>query len=222
MKLKGLIFDMDGTLVDSIPYHRKSWLPFLDKYGISHERFYADNHGTIGEMIRRFFGNDLSEKEVNTLGEEKEALYRQMYSPFIEPITGLHEFLEQTKHCNVKLAIATMGDAQNIEFTLSRLNLETHFDHVVGGHMVSRGKPDPEVFEQAVEGLGLQPADCLAFEDSKGGITSAQRVGMQVIGMTTSHTTAELFEWGVTHAISNFKDLSIEQCNALLHRHDIS
>ncbi len=220
MLLKGLIFDMDGTLVDSIPYHRKSWLAFLDKYGINHEKFYADNHGTIGEMIQRLFGNDLSEKEVVSLGEEKEALYREMYEPYVGPIPGLMDFLDKIKEAEVKTAIATMGDEKNIEFTLSQLGLMDYFDCVIGGHMVNRGKPDPEVFELAIGGLELHPSECLSFEDSSGGITSAKGAGTKVVGMTTSHNADELISWGVVHAMNNFEKLTIDLCNNLLNQHD--
>ena len=76
--LKGIIFDMDGTLVDNIPFHKKAWLTLLGNNGIhmDPETFLGQNNGTIDEMIRKFFGNDLPAEKLKQLGQEKESLYR--------------------------------------------------------------------------------------------------------------------------------------------------
>ncbi len=192
--IKGLIFDMDGTLVHNMHFHQQAWLAFLEKHGInvSEEEFWEKNAGTITEIVPRFFDGLTDEAEIIRLGNEKEAMYRELYRPHVEPLPGLKEFLETARSAGLRLALATAADKGNIDFTLEELGITGHFDVLTGSEEVKKGKPDPEVFLVSAKKLGLKNGECLVFEDSHVGISAALAAGMPVIGMATTHTREEL------------------------------
>lgn len=126
---KAIIFDMDGTLVDSIPYHKEAWLTFLRKHNIllTPEDFLAQNHGNIDEMIRRFFGYDLPYEQIKVLGWEREEIFKDLYSPHIKEIEGLTILLTKMDKMNIKASLATMGNDMNIDQVIDGLNVRKNF-----------------------------------------------------------------------------------------------
>lgn len=215
--IKAIIFDMDGTLVDSIPFHKDAWLLFLKKHGIilAPEEFQAQNHGNIDEMIRRFFGKDLEEDKVKELGQEKERTYRAMYKSHIKEIQGLTDLLNKMNNQHIVAALATMGDMPNIDFVLDEINIRPYFSSITGGHEIVRGKPDSEIFNLALAKLNLKTTECIVIEDSLGGVISALNAGIRVVGITTSHSHEELQSNGCFYTISNFDELDLNQINHL-------
>jgi beta-phosphoglucomutase len=207
--IKALIFDMDGTIVDNIPYHHEAWLNFLQKYGIAirPEDFAAQNHGTADEMIIRFFGNDLTIEKIKELGYEKEQTYRDLYLHEIKEITGLTALVKSAKRKGIKIALATMGNEDNIDFILEGLDIKKYFDVIVGGNQVKAGKPDPEIFQTILNHLQLQPNECVVFEDSYGGVQSAQSAKIPVVGVLTSNTKEEFHLWNVQKTIKEFTEV---------------
>ncbi|RIW13759.1 HAD family phosphatase [Algoriphagus lacus] len=210
---------MDGTLVDSIPFHQEAWLRFLGNHGIHlrPEDFHAQNHGNLNEMIRRFFPHEASREKRLELGEEKEITFRKIYQPFLKEINGLTAFLEALKHHQISCHLATMGDQNNINFTLDGLRICHFFDTITGGHEVLKGKPDPEIFLKSMEKAGVNPESALAFEDSGGGIRSAKAAGLQVIGIATTHSKKELLEMGCIEAFSDFVEVLEEIKKPTVH-----
>jgi beta-phosphoglucomutase len=211
-QVQGVIFDMDGTLIDNMEFHEKSWLAFLEKHGIkSTQEEYAEKaHGTIDQVLRRYFG-ELPESQVRLLAEEKEALYRSIYSPHLKEIAGLTPFLQDLKSRRIPMAIATSGDRKNVAFTLDGLNITSFFDVIVSSEDVSVGKPDPESFILTAHRLGVQPANCLVFEDSLSGIASAHNAGMPVIALTTMHPQEKLRDLpSVMKIIRDFTEIDID------------
>ena len=208
--IRAVLFDMDGTLVDSIPFHQEAWLRFLGNHGIHlrPEHFHAQNHGTIHEMIGRFFPQVKSLEKRAELGEEKELIFRKTYQPHLKEVPGLSLFLRELQDHDISIHLATMGDQNNIDFTLEGLGIRNFFDTVTGGHEVLKGKPDPEIFMKSLEKTGLKNDECLVFEDSGGGIRAALAAGLKVIGIATSHTRRELIEMGCETAFTDFKDMA--------------
>ncbi len=206
---KAVIFDMDGTLVDSIPFHKEAWLRFLRNHEIHSdaESFHAENHGTIEEMMFRFFGSGLSKSQLFQFSEEKELIYRELYRSQIKEVGGLTNFLELIFLQKIRIGLATMGDQSNIDFTLDSLRVRRFFHSTTGGHEVKKGKPDPEIYKLALRKVGMKASDCLAFEDSIGGVRSAISAGIKVFGITSTHTREELLDYGCARALDSFSDL---------------
>ncbi|MCA8829898.1 HAD family hydrolase [Hymenobacter pini] len=211
LTLQALIFDMDGTLVHNMHFHRRAWVSFLGRYGfeLTEEEFERSNHGTALEIIRRFFGAELPAAEVQRLAQEKEAHYRELYSPHLRALPGTREFLEEARTQGLRLALATAGDAPNIDFVLDGLQLRACFDVIVGAEQVRHGKPDPEVFLLAAAQLGVVPEACLVFEDSLTGIEAARRAGMATVGLATTHQPEELQALGLVQIAEDYTHLHL-------------
>ena len=210
--IKAILFDMDGTLVDSIPFHKASWVSFLKKHDIvlDPEQFHAQNHGNIDEMIKRFFGTAISDEKLIELGNEKEVMYRDLYRLHIREIDGLTDFLHALKKQNIQAALATMGDPTNIDFILDSIKVRSFFQCITGGNEILKGKPDPEIYELSLEKMNLKNTDCVVIEDSKDGVLSAKKAGIKVIGITTSHTADELKQAGCFYTITDFRELDLD------------
>jgi beta-phosphoglucomutase family hydrolase len=211
------IFDMDGTLIDNTPYHFKSWQALFKKYGkgeLSKDTYYKEMSGVpVMETIRRIFGNDHDEAGLKALLNEKEEFYRQEYAPFVAPIKGLEIFLAELKNAGVKMAMATSATDEDINFILGKVPIRDDFDSIVNSSMVSKPKPDPQIFLKAAEKLNMPPEKCVVFEDSLAGIKAANSAGMKVIGITTGHTAAELHP--VNLVINDYSELNMHKLAAL-------
>jgi beta-phosphoglucomutase family hydrolase len=208
--VKGVIFDMDGTLVDNMDFHRQAWFEFLARYDIhiTDEEFHEKNTGIITEIVPRFFTGQLSPEEIIRLGKEKESVYRNLYRKHIHALTGLETFLAALQDAQIVIALATAADKGNIDFTLDALGIRRYFTAITGSEEVSHGKPHPDVYLKSAEKLQLDPALCVAFEDTPSGIRSAQAAGMQVVGLATTHNRTELLDFALLAIIENYEGLS--------------
>ncbi len=206
---KAVIFDMDGTLVHNMHFHQEAWMKFLLNHGIhvSQEEYDKKNHGIRTEIVPRYFDRQLSMEEIEQLGEEKEALYRQLYAPHLTAIKGLLSFLQELKENNIRIALATAGDRKNIDFTIDGLGIRDYFDVIIGSEEVKKGKPDPEVFLISAEQLGINPSACLVAEDSESGIQAGLAAGMQVLGIASTHTKEQLSRFPLYACITDYTEL---------------
>ncbi|MDO3644475.1 HAD family phosphatase [Mucilaginibacter sp. L3T2-6] len=215
------IFDMDGTLIDNTPYHFKSWQALFKKYGrgqLTRQTYYTEISGVpVMETIRRLFGSDHDEAGLRALLNEKEEYYRQAYAPFVAPVNGLENFLTELKDAGVKMAMATSATIQDINFILDRIPIRNNFEVIINSTMVSKPKPDPQIFLKASGRLGRKPADCVVFEDSLAGIRAANSAGMKVAGITTGHTADELHP--VDLVITDYTDLTVQKLATLFKEH---
>jgi beta-phosphoglucomutase len=135
---------------------------------------------------------------------EKETIYRKMFSPFIKPVSGLPEFLELASSKGISIALATSAPSENVKFTLDATGLQKYFNLITDSSMISRGKPDPEIYRITSEKLSVKPSDCIVFEDAVPGIIAAKTAGMRVIGVATTHKSEELSVY-VNEIIMNFE-----------------
>ncbi len=190
-----LVFDMDGTLVDSMPAHARSWEAFAARHGVTMpvDEILRRTTGRNGvECMRELFGPQLPEREALALIGEKEALYRDLFGPAFRPVPGVHEAIAQARAAGYAVAVATAGDRHNIAFTLGRLALPQPPDAIVGGDEGLPGKPAPDLFLEAARRLGHAPQRCVVFEDAPYGIEAARRAGMAAVAVCTTHGPAEL------------------------------
>lgn len=195
MKIEAILFDMDGVIVDNLPYHVDAWLLFCEKKKIplTREIFYKELNGMNSkDTFEWLYKTQFSKAEILEMEEEKEEIYRAFYAAHRKPAPGLVDFLQTIKSAGIKTALATSAGQGNIDFTLDGIGLKSQFDIIVGGGEVNKGKPDPEIYLMAAQKLGVNPVNCWVIEDSLQGIKSGQAAGCQVVGITTSHTKEEL------------------------------
>jgi beta-phosphoglucomutase family hydrolase len=212
---RAFIFDMDGTIVDNMAYHTRSWVTFFQRRGqdIDPDEFFRNTAGRQGkEIMRMYVGEDLSDAEIARLNDEKEEVYRELYAPHRATIAGFDDLVDKAKEHGVTLAVATSAPAGNITFTLDGLQLRQHFEVVVGAADVARGKPEPDAFLLAAQRCGAAPQDCIVFEDAPMGVEAARRAGMRCVVLTTT-LPADAFAGfdNVIHIASDFSELTIDE-----------
>lgn len=216
MNLFGVVFDMDGVIVDTNPYHKISLKQFCEKYGyhFSDEELIKRIYGrTNNEWITNLFGK-LSKERLLELGEEKEAMFRALYKDAIAPVAGLKLFLEKLSNQKIPCAIGTSAPRSNVDFVLNNTGLRNYFPVILDQSHVEHGKPNPEIYLKTAQALTLAPAQTIVFEDSLSGIEAAQRAGARVVGVTTTHTPAELKHCDLV--IPDFTQLELESLAMIL------
>lgn len=187
--IKGVIFDMDGVLVDNRDVHVEAFQAWCVKHNISLAKdFLVGFFGMGNEDIFRQVLNDpeLPLDVIKRYSAEKEAIYRDMFAATIKPTPGLIAVLEELKAAGIKIAVGSSGMRHNVEFVLRACGIEHYFDAIADGDMITHAKPDPEVFLLAASLLGLKPEECFVFEDSYAGIEAARAAGMRVGVLATT------------------------------------
>lgn len=208
--IKGVIFDMDGVLVDNKDIHAEAFAQFLDGYGIEFDR--EDLPGFFGHGNEDIFPSLLPAEVIENKGlaalvEEKEVIYRHIFESSIEPTRGLIDFMEDLKRNNILMSVGSSGSKGNVDFVVDRCCIRDFFTVMVNADMVSNCKPDPEIFLTAAKLMGLAPEECLVIEDSFAGIEAARRAGMKVIGLATTFTSEKLQEARPDHIAVDFTEL---------------
>jgi beta-phosphoglucomutase family hydrolase len=205
-----VIFDMDGTMIDNTPYHRKAWQEFFKLKGriLTDEEYNKNFSGKKNENILPSMFEGITNEEILQYGTEKEQLYRDLYAPYLMPLAGLRDTIALLEEKHKKLAIATTSNAANREFVLETLNLKEHFPIVVGDTDVTEGKPNPEIYLITAKKLEVEPSKCLVFEDSPPGVAAGKKAGMTVVAVMTAHTDEELKS--ADFQIKDFTELKFE------------
>ena len=217
--IRGVLFDMDGVLVNNTQAHVKAFEIFCERYGVEDWQHKLQTAFGMGndDIMRLILPEEIiREKGMKALGEEKEAIYREVYAPEIRPVRGLVELLEELRRRGIRCAVGSSGCRENVDFVLSNCGITDYFSCIVSGDRVTRCKPDPEIYLLAAEGLHLPSAECLVFEDARVGITAARRAGAdRIVALATTlprHTLATQTEADVV--IDDFA--SITDLNTLI------
>ncbi|NRB53504.1 MAG: HAD family phosphatase [Saprospiraceae bacterium] len=211
----GVLFDMDGVIADTNPFHKISIQEFCRRHQIeASDDFLREKvYGRVNrEWIPNLFGK-LSITEVETLAAEKEQLFRELYAPHLKPVEGLLDFLQMLQENKIKAAVATSAPFENAEFILSGLEISHYFQAVLHSADVEQGKPHPEIYLKAAAALNESPANCIVIEDSIAGVQAGRAAGCKVIAITTTHQ-AEEFD-PVEKVIADFAGLGVEQLEKL-------
>ena len=216
--IKGALFDMDGVLVDNMRIHSEA-------FGILCKRYGANNYtGSIShfagrsneEIMRALFPPEVVERYGwQALSDEKEAIYRELYAAQIKPAKGLVTFLKQLTGNGIRCAVGSSACRLNVEFVFERCGIGPYFSAVVSSDIVTRCKPDPEIYLKAAEALHLEPAECVVFEDALAGIEAGRRAGMKVVALATSLSHEELTAAGASLVIDDFTQIDLDRLGRL-------
>lgn len=206
--LAAILFDLDGTLVDTDPAHFQAWQKLLrEDYDLEIDIDYYHRHFNgrtnaeiIGDILPR-----LSPAERLHLADTKEARFRSA-SGKLQPLAGFGALLAQLRAAGLQAATVTNAPRANAEFLLAALGLETAFDTIVLAEEATAGKPDPAPYKLALERLELGPDVAIAFEDSPSGVQSAVAAGLITIGITTTRSPADLIAAGAYATRDDYSD----------------
>lgn len=187
---KAALFDMDGTLVDNTAAHIRAFEIFCARYGVTDwKQRLSQAYGMGNDDIMRLIMPEevIRTKGLAALADEKEAIYREIYAPEIHPVAGLRELLERLHEAGIRCAVGSSGCRANVDFVLEKCAIGKWFEARISGDRVTRCKPDPEIYLTAAAALGVDPADCVVFEDAKAGIESARRAGAgRIVALVTT------------------------------------
>ncbi|MCI0334951.1 MAG: HAD family phosphatase [Planctomycetes bacterium] len=194
MHTAAVIFDMDGVLVDSYQAHFASWRRVYGDLGIDYGEvaFAADFGRTSRDILRRTLGDALTEERIRELDGFKEAYFRDILRESFPAMDGAVELIDSLVADGFRIAVGSSGPPENIALSLEKLGRTERFSAIVTGADVTRGKPDPQVFQLAAERLGVPPALCVVVEDAVHGIEAARRAGMKGVALTGTTTRDQL------------------------------
>lgn len=211
-----VIFDMDGVICHTNPFHSKAFREFFSKRDLAptDEEFAQHMYGKSNSYILSHFLKRVIEgEELLQMEDEKESLFRQIYQPYIEPISGIVEFMQDLKANGADLGVATSAPRANLELILSKVQIRPILGSILASENVKKHKPDPEVYLTSAQNLGVTPDQCVVFEDSFSGVSAALNAGMRVVGVLSSHTIEELPPCNLY--IENYREMSFEKIKDL-------
>jgi beta-phosphoglucomutase len=190
-----VIFDMDGVICHTNPFHSKAFRIFFEKRGLhpTDEEFAEHMFGKSNSYIlKHFLGREIVGDEFKAMEFEKESLFREIYATEINPINGYLNFLTDLKNAKFLTGVATSAPKANLDLIMSNLGFEAKMESILASENVSKHKPDPEVYLSSASNLNTQAKNCLVFEDSFSGVSAAINAGMKVVGVLSSHSKSEL------------------------------
>ena len=195
-KNRAVIWDMDGVIADTAPYHFKAWQEVFQKRGVSFtEEDFRRNFGQRNDtIIRNVLGDGVSPSEIDTIAGEKERDFRQRVSQHIKPLPGAIKLLKLLGKHGFKIALASSAPIENIRLVTQGLGINNCFHSIVSGRDVAEGKPNPQVFLLAAQKLGVKPKNCIVIEDAVAGISAAKRAGMRCLAITNTQPKTSLME----------------------------
>jgi len=190
----GVIFDLDGVLVDTGWAHKQSWYDLAEKEGfpMTDEFFYSTFGMQNYQIIPMLLGRDVSSDEVDRLSDWKERRYRGIIAEKLAPSEGAKSLLIDLKSKDFLLAVGSSAPRANLDLVLERTDLQDYFDAYVAGQDVTNGKPAPDTFLKAAEKLSLDANRCVVVEDAVQGVEAGKAAGMQVVAVTTTRKRADL------------------------------
>ena len=210
--LRGVVFDMDGVIIDSHPAHRLAWKAFLESLGRETRDeeldFILDGYKRA-EILEHFLGK-LAPEQIAEYGNRKDELL-QKRNDAVQPMPGVVEFLGHLSEAGIPSAVATSASRRRALGTLKEIGLACCFHTIVTGDDVPSGKPDPGIYRLAAERLQESPEHLLAVEDAASGVKSARAAGLRCLGVADARRAPLLQEAGADPVIPDFRSFSFRQ-----------
>jgi len=214
----GVIFDMDGVLVDSYRAHFESWNRMLRPRGLEMtERQFADTFGwTSREIIPHFWPDSVRDEEIASMDAEKEAAYRQVIAEDFPEMDGAGELIASLYEAGAKLGVGSSGPPENVDAVMKLLPGADLFSATANGREVERGKPDPQVFLLCASKLSLAPERCAVVEDAPSGVEAARRAQMAAIAITGTAPRERLAQAGADLVVDSLCELTAQRVLELI------
>ncbi len=212
-----VIFDMDGVIVDTNPFHIDAFKKFFTKHAISFDEadFIDHMYGKHNSYIlSHFMKRPIVGDELRALEDEKESCFRDLYGSHVEPLRGFEDFLADLKSRGIKTGVGTSAPRANMDLVAAKLGLYNKMESFLASEDVTQHKPHPEVYLNSARNLGVEPQNCLVFEDSHSGVSAALAAGCKVVGVMTSHTKMELPPCDAY--IGDFTEISLDRVQEML------
>jgi len=220
-QLQGVIWDMDGVLIDSHALHRKAWRAFFQTLGRdiadSELDFILDGRKR-GDILRHFLG-DYPEAEIEEFGRRKDCIFHHMQTE-AKPIPGVLRIVRELCDRSIVLALATSASRSRAQATLARLGVQACFQAIVTGDDVSAGKPAAAVYQLACSRMKIAPQHMLALEDAVAGIHAAVAAGLRCVGVATHETAEKLVAAGAVRVLPDFATVSVDDLESILPQLD--
>lgn len=190
----GLVWDMDGVLVDSGQAHYAAWKALFDELG--HPLTAEQVSQTLGmsnlPILRMWLGADTPKETLIDIANRKERYFRSLVGQYVRLLPGVGLWLERARARGYRQAVASSAPMANITAIIEALGIGDAFDLLISGAHLPASKPDPAIFVQAARGLGCEPEHCVVLEDSTVGVEAAVRAGMPCIAVTNTRPAAKL------------------------------
>jgi beta-phosphoglucomutase len=210
--IRGIVFDMDGVIIDSHPIHRRAWKTFLQTAGreVSDHELDFILDGRKREEILCYFLGELTPAQIAEHGAHKDEMLR-LLAEDMQPLPGVVDFLDSLCQLGIRTGLATSAGTRRVHGTLKDLGLSHYFDAIVTGDEVTNGKPDPAIYLLVAERLNEAPENLLAVEDAVSGIKAARAAGMRCVGIASADRSQSLRAAGADPVVPDFHSLSLEQ-----------
>jgi len=178
------VFDFDGVITDGIPLQDEAYVLLFSKYGLDVSVDYLHTHigMTSRQVIEKIAIENSIDESLDSLVQAQKALVKDLYATKAEPAPGLRAFVTKLQESNFTIAVASSTQSDILKLVLSKFGILDAFVSVVGGEMISKGKPDPEMIQKSLDNMGASPANAVAIDDARSGILAANTLGMYSIG----------------------------------------
>ena len=212
----GVLWDMDGVLVDTGEIHYQSWVTTLNEYGLpfDHDFFVSTFGMNNAGILTLIYGHRPEPALIAEIGDKKEACFRQAVKGQAVPMPGVVDWLYQIKSWGFRQAVASSGPMANVEAIVEELKIAPYFDALVSASAMP-GKPDPSVFLESARQIGVPPTHCIVIEDSIAGVQAAKRAGMKCIAVLTTNPASALTDADVITGLLD--QLPVETVRKLLN-----
>lgn len=213
----GVIFDLDGVLVDTGWAHRQAWYDLAGTEGLEmSDDFFRDTFGMQNAAILPMLRPGISQDEVERLSDCKEQRYRDLVEQRLEFAEGAEALVNDLKRHGFRLAIGSSAPPENLDLFWSRLALADFFDARVTKEEITESKPSPQTFLAAARKLGIEPARCVVVEDAVQGVQAARAGGMPIVAVTTTRSRQDLAQ--ADRVVDNLSELKASDFVALLRK----
>jgi beta-phosphoglucomutase len=217
---RAVLWDMDGTIVDSSYHHKIAWRETLRKRGMqfTEEDFRYVFGRRNDENIRKFMGNQISQQEIENIGAEKEITFRRLIKDSIKPFPGVIELIKSLAEVGFQQAIVSSAPIENIRLITEALGIKSYFRVIISGDDVTKGKPNPQAFLLAAKRLGIEAQGCVVIEDAVTGITAAKSGGIHCIAVASTEHKEHLSSADIV--VDSLEKITVSTIEKLLDRQE--